>query len=60
MGICKKQRKDCPCNRCKLGWWSRRHETREAQDAAREEYQFNHGRKARQRKAQERLDAKAA
>lgn len=36
------------------GWWSRRHETRDAQDAAREQYQREHGRKARQRKASER------
>lgn len=36
------------------GWHSRRHETREAQDAARENYQRARGRKARQRRAQER------
>lgn len=36
------------------GWWSRRHKTREAQDAARERYKAEHGRKARQRKAKER------
>jgi hypothetical protein len=38
-------------------WWSRRHETREAQDAARERYQQSHGKAARQRKAIERLEA---
>lgn len=55
MGVCKMKRgKDCPCNRCRLGWWSRRHETRDAQDAAREVYHRNHGRAARQRKAMER------
>lgn len=37
------------------GWWSRRHRTREAQDAARERYHAAHGRKARQRKAAERV-----
>ena len=37
------------------GWFSRRHETREAMDAAREKYQWNRGRAARQRRAQERL-----
>jgi hypothetical protein len=33
------------------GWHSRRHQSREAQDQARERYQSEHGRKARQRKA---------
>lgn len=37
------------------GWWSRRHKTRDAQDAATTAYLAEHGRKARQRKAQERL-----
>lgn len=37
------------------GWWSRRHKTREAQDAARERYQSEHGPDARKRKAAERL-----
>lgn len=41
------------------GWWSRRHPTREAQDAAREAYKAEHGRDARRRKAQERLAPKA-
>lgn len=36
------------------GWHSRRHRTREAQDAARERYQDERGRKARQRRAVER------
>lgn len=55
MGVCKSGKKDCPCNRCKLGWFSRRHETRKEQDEARERYQANRGRAARQRRAQERL-----
>lgn len=54
MGVCKSKLKDCKCNRCRLGWWSRRHETRGAQDAARIRYQDEHGRDARQRKAAER------
>jgi hypothetical protein len=36
------------------GWYSRRHETREAQDEARERYRAQHGKKARQRRAKER------
>ena len=51
---CKSKDPKCPCKRCTLGWYSRRHETREAQDEAREEYKWNRGRKARQRRAQER------
>lgn len=33
------------------GWYSRRHQTREAHDLARERYQSAHGRNARQRRA---------
>lgn len=36
------------------GWWSKRHKTREAQDAARERYQYERGPKARKRRAEER------
>ena len=36
-------------------WHSRRHITDEAQTAAREAYQAEHGRRGRQRKAAERL-----
>jgi hypothetical protein len=36
------------------GWHSRRHETNHAQTEARENYQRNRGRKARQRRAMER------
>jgi len=57
MGVCKSKLKDCPCKRCKHGWWSRRHETREAQDAARELYQAEHGRAARRKKAEARAAA---
>jgi hypothetical protein len=54
MGHCKRKSKTCPCNRCQKGWWSRRHETREAQDAARERYQAERGPVARKRRAEER------
>lgn len=37
------------------GWWSRRHQTRQAQDEATARYKAEHGREARQRKATERL-----
>lgn len=36
------------------GWHSRRHRTRDAQDAARERYRLNRGRVARVRRATER------
>jgi hypothetical protein len=54
MGHCKSNAKNCPCNRCAKGWWSRRHETREAQDAASEKYQHERGPAARKRRAEER------
>lgn len=38
-------------------WFSRRHETADANRDARQAYQDQHGRKARQRKAQERANA---
>ena len=41
----------CPCSRCQKGWYSRRHETRAAQDAARERYQATRGKEARKRRA---------
>ncbi|GAC1348398.1 MAG: hypothetical protein NVSMB18_36480 [Acetobacteraceae bacterium] len=39
-------------------WHSRRHETRECQDASRERYHAAHGPKARRRKAAERRTAR--
>ncbi len=42
------------CKRCTDNWYSRRHQTREAQDAAREKYQSERGPKARKRRANER------
>lgn len=38
------------------GWWSRRHETRQAQDEARERYQSMRGPAARKRRAEERAE----
>lgn len=40
------------------GWYSWRHATSEARDKARETYLWNRGRKARQRRADERQAAK--
>ncbi len=51
---CKSTAKNCPCNRCKKGWYSRRHETREAHDAATAKYKEERGPEARKRRAEER------
>lgn len=42
------------------GWFSWRHKTREAHDAARERYLADHGPAARRRKAAERKSRRAA
>ena len=34
MNRCKSQRVDCPCKRCRAGWFSRRHETSAENKAA--------------------------
>ena len=49
MNHCKSKHPDCPCNRCTKGWHSRRHETRDAQDAAREAYAHRAQDRPRQR-----------
>lgn len=48
---CKTPGDKCVCRRCRDGWYSRRHKTRDAQDAARAAYQAQRGPAARRARA---------
>jgi hypothetical protein len=50
----------CPCKRCTEGWYSRRHPTKDAQDAARVAWQESRGPDARRNRAIVRKAAKDA
>lgn len=47
---CKSNDRQCPCPRCTRDWYSRRHETTEARDAARVAYSTRAQRRTRKQR----------